>query len=96
MRVDDLPDEMILDQVCILKLINQDITAKVLVGFQDLWMTSEKNSNKREEIPKIEGIVPPQIFLISLVNHGQSFLKNIELRGVVLIRRDAFVLQLID
>jgi len=96
MRVDDLPDEVILDQVRILKLIDHDVTAKLLVGFQDLRITSEKNGNKSEEIPKIEGIVPPQIFLISLVNQSQSFLKNIELRRVVLIRCDAFVLQLVD
>jgi hypothetical protein len=96
MSVDDLPDEVILDQVRILKLIDHDVTAKLLVGFQDLRITSEKNGNKSEEIPKIEGIVPLQIFLISLVNQGQSFLKNIELRRMVLIRCDAFVLQLID
>jgi hypothetical protein len=96
MRVDDLPDEVILDQIRILKFIDHDVTAKLLVGFQDLRITSEKNGNKSEEISKIEGIVPLQIFLISLVNQGQSFLKNIELRRVVLIRCDAFVLQLID
>jgi hypothetical protein len=96
MSVDDLPDEVILDQVRILKLIDHDVTAKLLVGFQDLRITSEKNGNKSEEISKIEGIVPLQIFLISLVNQGQSFLKNIELRRMVLIRCDAFVLQLID
>jgi hypothetical protein len=96
MSVDDLPDEVILDQVRILKLIDHDVTAKLPVGFQDLRITSEKNGNKSEEISKIEGIVPLQIFLISLVNQGQSFLKNIELRRMVLIRCDAFVLQLID
>jgi hypothetical protein len=96
MRVDDLPNEVILDQIRILKFIDHDVTAKFLVGFQDLRITSEKNGNKSEEIPKIEGIVTPQIFLISLVNQGQSFLKNIELRRVVFIRCDAFVLQLID
>jgi hypothetical protein len=92
MPIDDLPDEMILNEVRVLKFVHHHIAAELLVRFEDFWKASKKNGHKGEKISEIEGIVPMKVLLISLIDQGQSLLKDAELGGTVLIRGDAFIL----
>jgi hypothetical protein len=61
-------NEVILDEVRVLKLIDHHIAAELLIGPQDLWIAPEQNRYKEEEISKIEGIVTSKILLIALID----------------------------
>jgi hypothetical protein len=68
MPIDDLSDEMILNEVRVLKFVHHDIAAELPVRFKDFWEASKKNGHKGEKISKIEGIVSTKILLISLID----------------------------
>jgi hypothetical protein len=61
-------DELILDQVGILKFIHHHIAAELPIRPEDLWKAFEKNRYKSEKVSKVESIVPMEIFLIALIN----------------------------
>src|SRR4030043_1839678 len=96
MGLDHLSDELILNQVGILKLINHHITAEFLISFEDLRMAPEKNRHKGEKISKVEGVVSSEILLVALINHCQSLLENIIGIRRILVRCDPLIFQSIN
>ncbi len=89
-------NQLILDEVRILKFIHHHILAEVLIRPQHLGIFFKEECDKEEKISKIDSIISTEIFLISLIDEGQPLFKDVELGGTILIRRDSFVLQPVD
>jgi hypothetical protein len=96
MPLNHLFNEVVLDQVGILKFIDHYILAEFLISPQDFWKALEKSGHEGEKVFKVEGIVSSKVFLISLVDQAQSLLKDIEFGGAILIWGDALILQLFE
>jgi hypothetical protein len=90
--LDQPPDEVILDEVGILKFVHHHIATEVLIGAEGFRKAFEKKMDKREEISKIDRVVSPKIFLISPVNQSQPLLKDIELGRHILFRCNPLIL----
>ena len=87
---------MILNEVGVLEFVHHHVSAEILIGRQHLWEPLEQDRNEMEEILKIQGIVSAKVFLVSLVDQRQAFLKDVKLGRLVLVRSDPVVFQFPD
>ncbi len=90
------PDQPVLGVISVLILIHHDVAPQLLIGTENHWALQKEPDGLHQEVVKIEGPVPLQRRLVSVIDPGHPLFEVISRLGGKLCRGQEIVLGAAD